>query len=120
MFNLKYGWCNVVDGEKQSLRVILNRVIKLNFKLFSRRTLVLHNFWCQGYYHWVADVLPKIFLLKDKLDYYEIVLPRNLKPFQTESLSLFNIKKAKKLEYWENGIAISLKLFKFPWGIWLF
>jgi capsular polysaccharide biosynthesis protein len=88
----------------------------LNFKFLRKHNIiVLHDAWSSGYFHWIADVLPKLYLLRNELGSWEVILPKKLNHFQEESLQLFNLKNTKSLESWQVGICPQLHLMKLPW-----
>jgi capsular polysaccharide biosynthesis protein len=115
------GWCNLIEGQNSGSGKLLRKLLFFHFKLFKKnRTIVLIDPWSSGYFHWIADVLPKLYLLRNELDSWEIMLPKKLNRFQKESLELFPIRNIRRLESWEIGICPNIRLMKLPWQSGIF
>lgn len=50
-------------------------------------------FWGNGYYHWICDVLPRLFGLSDATTDFRFLLPRLLMPWQERSLELLDVPR---------------------------
>jgi len=67
----------------------------------------LMSLWCEGYYHWLHDVLPRLYLILEWLpEDIQFVVPANLKQYQYNSLNLMGIKEEQLVlfggdEVWE-------------------
>jgi capsular polysaccharide biosynthesis protein len=110
------GWGNFVEDQIADTGKLLRKVFFFHFKLFTKRkSIVLIDSWSSGYFHWIADVLPKLYLLRNELGSWDVILPKKLNHFQEESLQLFNLKNTKSLESWQVGICPQLHLMKLPW-----
>ena len=51
----------------------------------------------RNYYHWVVDALPRLFILRDRLQNCLVLLPRNARSYMYESVQLFNPKGTLEL-----------------------
>lgn len=121
IWNPVYGWQNLVEDAKPDFKKLCRQILTLHFKILKKdRTILLYDSWSAGYFHWIADVLPKLFMIKEELDSWDIVLPKKLNTFQKESLLLFDLKQQQTLESWETGICTNLHLFKLPWKSGIF
>lgn len=40
---------------------------------------IIHNHWCPGYYHWITEALPRLFIVKEYLKDHILVLPDNFR-----------------------------------------
>ncbi len=56
--------------------------------------------WSHGYFHWLADALPRLFLIKDRLEAWTLVLPHRYRtlPFVEPSLHAFGARRVRYLE----------------------
>jgi capsular polysaccharide biosynthesis protein len=74
---------------KRGIKALLRGTIKLKGKY-----ILVTDDWSWSYFHWTGDVLPKVYLVKDQLKDYTVLLPESFKNHQyiLESLSLFNAK----------------------------
>lgn len=52
----------------------------------------------RNYYHWVVDTLPRLFIIREKLQDFMVLLPRNARRYMHESVQLFNPKGTIELE----------------------
>ena len=51
----------------------------------------------RNYYHWVVDTLPRLFAVRDLLPEAVVLLPRNARRYQYESVGLFKPKEVLEL-----------------------
>lgn len=110
------GWSNLVESSKPEIRKISGSFIRGNlFYHKEEKILLLHDEWSNGYFHWIADFLPKLYLLQDDLENYSIVLPKKLQKFQQDSLSLFSFKERISLESWETIFCRKLEVLPWSW-----
>jgi hypothetical protein len=62
--------------------------------------LLVHDEWAYYYFHWLTDVLPRIFLMKDKLNEMVLLLPENFKEdYQVSTLDIFSIKNIYRIPF---------------------
>ncbi len=59
--------------------------------LKKEKYLCLYNHYGVGYGHWLADVIPRLFVIKEELKNYKILLPENYNTFHYISLEPFGI-----------------------------
>ncbi|WCJ59697.1 glycosyltransferase 61 family protein [Fontisphaera persica] len=55
--------------------------------------LCLLQRWGKEYYHWIHDVMPMLYLIKDKVKYDGIILNHDLLPYQIRSLEMLGIEE---------------------------
>lgn len=76
-------------------------VIKRLIKAFLRGTIKLKgkyvlitDDWSASYFHWTADALQRLYLIKDEMKEYTLLIPEYFKKYSyiTESLSMFNAR----------------------------
>ena len=53
--------------------------------------LMVYNHFGVGYGHWLADILPRLFIIKEELTKYKILLPENYNTFHLRTLAPFGI-----------------------------
>ncbi len=61
----------------------------------------LGSLWCKGYYHWLIDILPRLYIL-EKFEYLQsipLLLPVGLSQNQYESLELLGISRNRIVEF---------------------
>lgn len=66
---------------------------KINLK---GRYLLIHSHWCPGYYHWIAEALPRLLNARKYIGEALLLLPEGFKGVPLESLQPFGIKEI----YW--------------------
>lgn len=84
-------------------------------KLFSRKyvkiegeCIVAHHSWYDNYYHWLIEIVPRLFLLKDLAPQTTLIIHSRIKPFHKEILSFFGFKTIFFLN--ENELALAEKV----------
>lgn len=76
----------------------------------DQKYLLLHNTWSLGYGHWMSDIIPRLFILKDQLDQFKIVLPQEYdSSWRLQTLVPFKINESN-IEY----LKTSSNLYKIP------
>lgn len=79
-YNSKYLLSKYVSCKK----IVLNK---------NETYLLAHDYWSNGYFHWMCDVLPRLVALEEKLKNIILLLPENYKhPFFQETLKEFSFK----------------------------
>jgi hypothetical protein len=60
---------------------------------FDREVLWITDFWSNGYFHWLADALSRLYVMRDRLD-LDLILPAGYEclDFVTSSLKAFGVK----------------------------
>jgi hypothetical protein len=63
-----------------SLKRTLNEIRKLKIKSLdnNRKYLIAFDAWSGNHYHWITEVLSRLFLLKKELNQYILILPENV------------------------------------------
>ncbi len=55
---------------------LLSSIVKGNFtRLKKHRYLIVHDEWSLNYFHWLTDVLTRLYSVKDVLQRYTLILP---------------------------------------------
>jgi capsular polysaccharide biosynthesis protein len=67
-------------------------------KLEDKKYLIIHNFWSQGYHHWLAEALLKLVVFKANYSDYTLILPSSYPAFAKQSLYKFEFKDILYLE----------------------
>jgi capsular polysaccharide biosynthesis protein len=102
--------------------VVANKIFKRKKKI-KEPCLLVFNSWAEGYYHWMTETIPRLFLVKDLLEDCTLLLPsssnriytnsgairRTIRPYfnksplyHLESLAPFGIKKIKIISITNN------------------
>jgi capsular polysaccharide biosynthesis protein len=56
------------------------------------------DYWADGYFHWMCDSLPRIFLVRDQLKDGTLLLPEQYTlPYYKETLQAFEIKEIRRI-----------------------
>jgi capsular polysaccharide biosynthesis protein len=70
-----------------------------NYLLKASRTLTsdavwIVDDWSSGYYHWLADTIPRLFSVRERMDEATLLLPNRFRPleFVTSSLKPFGLR----------------------------
>jgi capsular polysaccharide biosynthesis protein len=73
--------------------LLVNYLLKKKIKSNpNKKYLVVHDDLSNGYYHWMLEVLPRLFLAINNVKNFTLILPEGLTEFQKESLKFFNIQ----------------------------
>ncbi|MDP4266552.1 MAG: glycosyltransferase family 61 protein [Bacteroidota bacterium] len=76
-----------------NLRYLLSTLIKgKGISLTNEEYLLPFNFWYKGYFHWITETLPRLYIIKEKLREYVLLLPEDLCKFHLDSIAPFNFK----------------------------
>lgn len=80
------------------LKFLLSNYLVKRRRRIERETVLVTDDWSYGYFHWLADALPRLLTIQDRLQDAVLLLPHNYKQleFVQSSLRPFNIGK---LEY---------------------
>lgn len=70
------------------------------FKLKNSKYLFAYNHYSDVYGHWLADVLPRLYCIKESLQEYTLLLPAHYTSFQLSTLAPFKIT-SRNIEYLE-------------------
>ena len=88
---------STVDYYKSKLGlkyIIYNYIRRKKITLDSKQNYILfYNNFCDCYYHWMTEAIPRLFLVKHLLPEHKIILPSVYTKFHIKSLEAFGIKK---------------------------
>jgi hypothetical protein len=75
------------------VKFFLNNYLLRRRRRFARRSIWVTDDWSAGYFHWLADVLPRLFTMKDQLKDLVLLLPHECKQLKyvADSLRPFSI-----------------------------
>jgi hypothetical protein len=76
------------------------KLLATNYLLRRRRTidtevLWVTDYWSRGYFHWLTDALPRLFVMRDRLEQHMLMLPWQYETidFVNPTLEAFGVKK---------------------------
>lgn len=75
----------------------LKKVLFKHKRVFgNEKYLLAHDDWSTTHYHWFCDVLPRLFVIKDRLKNYTLLLPDSpyVKDVGLKSLDFFGLRPA--------------------------
>src|SRR6266540_2844011 len=70
------------------LKFILNNYLFRRRRRFERESAWVVDDWSQGYFHWLADVLPRLFTIRERLKDLVLLLPHKYKELEFVQASL--------------------------------
>lgn len=75
------------------VKFFVNNYLRRRRRPFSRESIWVTDDWSGGYFHWLADVLPRLFTMKDRLKDLVLLLPHAYKrlKYVADSLQPFAI-----------------------------
>jgi capsular polysaccharide biosynthesis protein len=83
---------SMFSAQKQNLtfykKILLNKV-----KNIDGNCLVAHHAYYQNYFHFLLEIMPRMFVLKDKAPQLKLIINSNLPSFAKEYIALFNFKE---------------------------
>jgi hypothetical protein len=62
-------------------------------KMPNQNYMAIHNFWSTGYYHWLAECIPRLWAMRHECSSFVLLLPDTYKGFQLSSLEPFHFKE---------------------------
>jgi capsular polysaccharide biosynthesis protein len=74
------------------------KIIKKKVKNIEGDCVVINHSWYQNYYHWMIEITPRLFLIKDDLLNKKIIVHKNISKFHLDVLSKFNFKEIVFIE----------------------
>ena len=89
---------NIIDPTHRkdfNLRYLLSKYLKYHkLKLEdNEKYLLAYNYWSNGYFHWMCDVLPRLVALGDEIKSLTLLIPESFQhPFFRETLRMFPLK----------------------------
>jgi Glycosyltransferase 61 len=80
---------------------ILDKIRLPNPKHYSGAACVLGTLGADNYYHWMLDIMPRLSLLEqhEELQSIPLIVPKQLKPFQKESLQMAGVSSERIIEF---------------------
>lgn len=77
------------------LTCLSKSMVKSNFlRLTKSSFLIIHDEWSDNYFHWLTEVVTRLYMLKDQLSNYTLIMPAEYKhSYQQYSLQKFAIQK---------------------------
>jgi hypothetical protein len=66
-------------------KILLNKVVQVD-----KECIVVHNNYTSNYYHWLTEIILRVFLIKKELSGKTLILPPLTQKFQSQVLSLFS------------------------------
>jgi capsular polysaccharide biosynthesis protein len=81
---------------KNTLKLLLSfykKKIKRKVITIEDQCVVINHSWYQNYYHWMIEIVPRLYLIKDELSNKKLILNSNLSKFQIDTLEKFNFKE---------------------------
>lgn len=83
-----------IGGNLIVLKMLLSEVFNRQFKFIRSKQNVatVINEWSNNYFHWLTEVLPKVYFLKMQISSFSVLLPINYSAsFQVDSLKILEI-----------------------------
>ena len=82
------------------LKFLLSNYVFRRRRRFERDSVWVVDDWSAGYFHWLADVLPRLFTIRERLQDLVLLLPGKYKEleFVQASLKPFNIGSVEYIE----------------------
>jgi capsular polysaccharide biosynthesis protein len=70
------------------LKFFVNNYLLRRHRRFAQASILVTDDWSGGYFHWLADVLPRLFTMKDQLKSLVLILPNEYQELSYVSASL--------------------------------
>src|SRR4051794_30898168 len=79
------------------LRSVLDAYVRRRPARVETDALWIVDTWSAGYFHWLADTLPRLFLVRDRLDDWTLLLPHRARTlaFVEPSLAPFDVRRVR-------------------------
>ena len=84
-------------------KIFLNKVKKI-----KGTCVVAHHSYYQNYYHFLLEILPRLFLVKEQASTLKLIINKNIPSFVREYIELFNFKEIVFIE--DTEVAFAEKL----------
>lgn len=91
---------NIADKKDFGVRYFLSNFIKRRkIKLTNNENYILaFDYWSNGYFHWMTDVLPRLLSIRHLYDKYILLLPENYQAhFILSTLEVFQINSLYRI-----------------------
>ncbi len=69
------------------------KILKNKVRKIDGDCMLIHHSWYQNYYHWMIEIMPRLFLMKDELSDKKLVIHKDLSKFHLDTLKKFNFKE---------------------------
>jgi hypothetical protein len=94
------------------LKFLLNNYILRKRRALDYPALVVVDQWSSGYFHWLADALTRLYMVRDRLNDTHLLLPDHYKrlEFVQSSLKPFNVRKVEYIDARETLLCKKLLL----------
>lgn len=87
------------------LSYVIRALCKPAKVIHEKPLLMVHNSYSEGYGHWMSDVIPRLFVIKDRIKDYKLILPASYSHnFFLKTLEPFGISKPEAIHYEVNEI----------------
>ncbi len=83
--SVSYAWRG-----RASLRTFYKRILLCRVKFINKTSVVFHNSYYRNYYHWLLEIIPRLFSIKKYLKGTALLVPDDIQSFQYEFLELFD------------------------------
>ena len=80
------------------------KILKSKVRKIEGDCVVINHSWYHSYGHWLTEIIPRLFLVKEELSNKRLVIHKDLSRFHFEILSKFNFKEIIFVE--DDGIAL--------------
>jgi capsular polysaccharide biosynthesis protein len=79
--------------------LVTNHLLRKRRKI-ETPVLWITDYWSKGYFHWLADALTRLFVVRDRLDEVTLLLPCEFetRDFVNSSLNVFGVKKVEFIQ----------------------
>lgn len=74
------------------------KILKNKVRKIEGDCIVISHSWYDNYYHWLIEIMPRLFLLKNELFNKKLIIHKNISKFHFEMLSKFNFKEIVFIE----------------------
>lgn len=91
-------------------RTFYKRLFTGQVEIIKEKAVVFHNSYYKNYYHWLLEMMPRLFSIKKYLDDVVILVPNDIGSFQEEMLSFFPCLGIKKFSVKKVAFAKELLL----------
>ncbi|NTW20113.1 MAG: glycosyltransferase family 61 protein [Nostocales cyanobacterium W4_Combined_metabat2_030] len=73
------------------LKFLVKSYLKPKNLIHGNQFLLVYNHYAIGYGHWLSDVIPRLYMIRDCINDYKIALPKEYNSFHIKALEPFDI-----------------------------